>query len=219
MWFERPRPVQRVPTWCIVRRMGDELAEAIEYLRDREHVVQQQVASLTADLRKIRSALVELGVEQQQLHWVDAPTTVSDESGSEAREATLTPGVNPGRYGRPVRAIVLDVLESENRAWTSAEVQEAVRDEVGPERVDDKLKATVRTALWTLRKHGQSVTDDSGRHTATKWLTTSTETPAATRVSDAAPTNGQGGEDHAHDHRHSGFGRIGDHQDRTPVGG
>jgi hypothetical protein len=121
-----------------------------------------------------------------------------------------------------VRAIVLDVLESENRAWTSAEVQETVAAEVGPERVDDQLKATVRTALWTLSKHGQSVKDDSGRHTATKWLTHA-ETPADTGVSACVSgTSGLGGDDdqaQAQDHRHDPSRRNGVHLDRTPVGG
>ncbi len=217
MWFERLwafKPSQR----GILDAMGDELADAIKFLRGREHAVQTQIASLDVDLRKIRDALSALGMEPQPSRTDDEPTTVNDESESRTPDETPAPGANVRRYGRSVRALVQEVLESENRAWTSAEVQEAVRAEVGPERVDERLQATVRTALWTLGKHGQSVRDDSGRHVAAKWHT-STETPAGTGVSGTAPTTGLGGEDHEaqNSHRHDPSRRNGDHHSAPVV--
>jgi len=206
--------------------VDEELADAIEYLQVRERQVRAQIASLNAGLKKLHDALVALGVEPQLdrdhglQHTNDESTTVSDEGESKTPDATPAPGANPGRYGRPVRAIVQGILEAENRWWTSAEVQRAVRAEVGPERVDERLQATVRTALWTLRKHGQSEKDGEGRHLAAKWLTDA-ETPADTGVSGTTPTSGPGGDDdqaQAQDHRHDLHGRNGVHLDRTPVG-
>jgi len=199
--------------------------DVIGLLRGRER-------ALNASLKKVQDALIAFGVEPQRDQdqappRADDETTVSDkpivsnEIDFGTSDAAPTSGRSLGQYGRPVRAIVQDILESENRAWTSAEVQDAVAAEVGPERVDEKLKATVRTALWTLGKNGRSVKDDAGRHTAVRWLT-DTETPGATGVSGTAPTSGLGGEDdqtQAQDHRHDPSRRDGVHLDRTPVGG
>lgn len=203
-----------MPESVYVERVRDELTDAIDYLRGRERAVQAQIATLNADLRKICNALIVLGAKSH--------LDVSDEGESETPDATPAPGTNaPLRYGRPVRAMVQGVLESENRPWTSAEVQQAIQAMVGPERVDAKLPATVRTALWTLRQKGRSVTDQSGRHFAMKWATKK-KTPAGTEVSGTAPTSGPGGDDdqaQAQDHRHDLPGWNGVHRDRTPVGG
>ena len=199
--------------------MDEELADAIEYLQVRERQVQAQIASLNAGLKKLHDALVALGVEPRldRDHGLqrtdDESTTVSDEGESKTPDATPAPGANPGRYGRPVRAIVQAILEAENRWWTSAEVQEAVRAEVGPERVDKRLQATVRTALWTLRKHGQSTKDGEGRHLAARWRLTDTESPVAAGVSGTAPASGLGGEYHEaqNSHHQDLFRGSGDH--------
>lgn len=191
-----------------------------------------QIVAGVDDLNSIHALLKTAGadpsftVEVTSKSEPDRPTTDARDSDSSADMSDTDPTSDDGRiprrrklgrYGRPVRAMVLDVLESEKRAWSSAEVQKTVLGEVGPDRADEKLQATVRTALWTLGKHNQSVKRND-RHLATKWLT-NTDTPVTAGVSGTAPTTGLGGDDHEaqQDHRHNPRGRDGDNHGRAPI--
>jgi len=208
------------------------LNDITTFLRLREKTVAAQILAGVDDLKSIHALLKTAGtdpsftVEVTSKSAPDRPTTDTRVPDSSADMSDTDPTSDDGgiprrrkvwRYGRPVRAMVLDVLESENRAWSSSQVQKAVLGEVGPDRADEKLQATVRTALWTLGKHNQSVRRN-GRHLATKWLT-DTDTPAVTGVSGTAPTIGLGGDDYEaqQDHRHNPRGRDGDNHGRAPV--
>ena len=202
-----------------------EIPDIVDYLQGREEAVATQIASMNDDLKKIHKLLRALGVAPRfEFNLVSSSPGAAvepDADVAQPEDNAQPAGRSAGRYGRPVRAIVQELLESANRAWTSAEVQEAVRVEVGPERVDDKLQATVRTALWTLRQHGQSHRNDDGTHIATKWLE-DTEAPAGTGASGTAPTSGpEGGENHHDpvptDHRDHLQQRNGVRSGGTPV--
>lgn len=210
------------------------LNDITTFLRLREKTVAAQIVAGVDDLNAIHALLKTAGVDPNFTVEVtsksepDRPNTDTRDLDSSADMSDTDPTSDDGRiprrrrlgrYGRPVRATVLDVLESENRSWSSAEVQEAVLGEVGPDRADEKLQATVRTALWTLGKHKNSVRRD-GRHLATKWLT-DPDTPAVTGVSGTAPTSGLGGDDYEaqQDHRHNPPGRDGDNHGRAPIAG
>lgn len=191
--------------------------DIIAYLKDRRRAVKRDLEMIDRLLRAAETAESESTGSGPAPQPARAAAVKRQRSAGGGRTPASRGGT--GRYGRSVRAMVADVLRSENRWWTVAEIQDAVHAEVGPARADARLKDNVRASLYTLKKHGEADNHGDGSYMATVWLTdTDTAPDDAEAVSAPIPTTGAGGEsgDPHQDHDHNQPGRH-DRDHRKPA--
>jgi hypothetical protein len=122
------------------------IEHAATLLQQRRSEAMAEIEGLRNEVKEIEGALVSLGFA-----------------------STLGAHPSEGLARKSVRAAVLALLESAPRQFSAAEIASAISAQL-PDRPEDQLKSTIRTAVWTLRKHNQIVTVQGGRHLATKWL-------------------------------------------------
>jgi len=88
-----------------------------------------------------------------------------------------------GRYGRSVRLMVVEIVSSEPRWWTTGEIMDHLKEMIGPGRVDDKLADNMRTAVYTSRKAGEFDHDpERGYRLAVKSEPTDTDATEASEI-------------------------------------
>lgn len=181
--------------------MADAISDAIELLRQRREQAVTELGRLQGEITRIDGALTSLGDAGRPL--VD----VSHTEGSNGKNPNLT-------------VAALDRIESVDKWWSMDDLVAGLRSVQGG-RTDEQLKATIRTAMWTLRKRGQIISNGHGRHKASRYVDDPLDTsaPAATGAEGDVPTSGLGGDaDEAPAQDHRDLSRWdGDHH-RTPVG-
>lgn len=85
------------------------------------------------------------------------------------------------RWTPSVRSAVQQVLDAEDRWFATADLADAIKDRV-PDRGANKLKANIRSSLWSLRKSNLVVARDNTYRSA-QW---ETDADAASVSSEAA---------------------------------
>jgi len=162
--------------------MTDAIADAVELLRVRRHEALTEIGRLQGEVTRIDGALSSLGGDPSPSRGLgtNGHQTSPDEQGG--RTQNLTSAVH-------------EAIESIDKWWSIDDLAKSLLPLQG-ERSDEQLRGTIRTALWSLRKRGQIVSNGHGRHKARRYVADPTDTsaPATTGAEASGTTTARGGE-------------------------
>ena len=138
--------------------MTDAITDAIALLRQRREQAVTEVGRLQGEISRIDGALASLGDVVKPQH---ASSSADDVAG---KRNNLTEAV-------------LECIDSADKWWSIDDLASSLRLLQGS-RSDEQLRGTIRTALWSLRKRGQIISNGHGRHKARRYVADPTDTSA-----------------------------------------
>lgn len=135
--------------------------QAVDLLTARLAEARQRRDALTAEIATIEDAITGLAVFA---------------NGARTPPPTLGVILSADR-AQSVRAAVKSIIDSEDRAFTPAEVRNLIPAAVMDGKSSQQRTNSVRTAMWSLRKKGEAALIDDVRTKSTKWSTPESSPP------------------------------------------